>query len=271
MRWLSNLLTSHKRKDVSDELAALRARMDELAAHNALMMRMNGFDDRLLSMQTENDQKISGINQKIINIELLLPKRGKVGGWQFFKPLEEQVTANGVKWAFGGSVLIMFFIVVFFSFTGKSKEAVDAAAYLFPCCAAIVAGLTVYLEHSKGLLFIVSLFLLFLGIDMFLAGLQESAEPIAYTTFFTVGLVDIGLIFMGCISVKKAYLSTENKGDRWRRVGSEILAYGVVFLVLISLSTYAGLFLFKNYPCYHSGSQLTDCKGVWRWPLPTVH
>lgn len=275
MRWLRNLLTDPEKRKIYCELEELRIRVDELSAQNALLVRLNECYKRFEELDLEVKSNLVTFDQRLNGFDQRIPQKKVDDSWKWFKPLENQVTAEGVKWTFGAAILLMIVIVLFFVVDKKSKEAIDAAAYLFPCCAAIAAGLTVYEERRKGLLFISSLFLLFLGIDMFLAGMangiEPSVEPLAYTTLFTVGLVDLGLFFMMIYAVRKAALSTNDKKDKYKRVGMELRAYGITLIVTVGLTIYAALFLVKNYPCYHQGANMAECKGVWRWPLPTEH
>ncbi|WP_181302439.1 hypothetical protein [Rhodanobacter sp. PCA2] len=119
------------------------------------------------SSSKASKQQISGIDLyvKIYRGEPIERRRN------FFLRLETVNTAAGITVLFFSAVLWMLFgSILVYCFPSEKYSVYDYFAYVSPCCAAILAGMTIYYDRYKGLLFIGSLILLYGGIISSLHG-----------------------------------------------------------------------------------------------------
>lgn len=173
---------------------------------------------------------------------------------------ENEVTAKGAAFTFSAAVIIMFFgAVALVASHATAKQIFDYVAYVSPCIAAILAGLTVYYDGYKGVLFAASIMFLSLGVETFVASKDNEAIP--------VGIISLVAMIAICIAMTVLRLKAVDNALRLWRQGHGDIAFVMVgsFIVLILFyftTLYSGFFFFENYACL---IEKPSCTSVWVW------
>lgn len=182
----------------------------------------------------------------------------KKGEW--WQRLESEISAKGIEKLFRWSVLFMLSVGVMFLFKSSAHETIEYFSFVLPISAAIVAGLTVYHENKRGILFVSSLFLLYFGLAAFISLQKHRAEILGYPTLCGAIVVDAYIIRIAVNSIMN--IASRNN---WRRTLVESVSQLLVVAFAIFLTVYAFSYFHFNYLCIVGSDKSTtnNCAAPW--------
>ncbi len=177
-----------------------------------------------------------------------------------FQRLEDEITADGIALTFWGAFAFMLIGGIGFGALNGAKDATEYASYVFPCCAAIVAGMTVYYENRKGILFVLSLILLYAGVITFMTIHGHKAQIVAGST-----IVAMVLMFSALTSIASRSIVNSFKKERGRALVGAIAKQLSAIVGGTFLIYYAASFTHLNYGCFKEHGTAGDCVAIWKW------
>jgi len=256
---------------VPAELRAIRERLDELEKRDKLVHDVKALGERVDRLQSE---EIVQLRIEVHGLIKTKPAEKVHGPWSFVH-FEELVTPRRAIFLF-----LFFFVPVLYAGYGYYKNpghiTAEYISYVCPIIAAIFAGLTVYKDHLKGRLFVISLIFLFLGLDAFIAFHELKEIMILKVNLAVEGLLVLGLLISGIKAATKARSVAGNwsfstlGAASLALLGPWLFAFGAY-----AAGSYFVAFYLHDRPCLPDFSGPDACPGdqwpplsntLWPWP-----
>lgn len=276
MEWLMTFLG--RRRKLSDdgtelhELVKINTRLERLEKHELILNKLNAIEIRLANFNQDDINKLR-VEVSEINKKLKIASEPKT--WPIIKEFEEQFDGKVAAYTCYGLLIVFAVALWFYLHANNNHDTIEYASYIFPITAAIFAGLTVYHDNLKGTLFTISLILLILGVDTFIAIHVDSDDVIAGTNFALYILLFSALVVRGVKAFGRArtakqviptvqQLPPESPSSPSRVA----LFYGGVGFFFLALLCFTGAFYSHNRACIHAQgypAMRAACSGSM-WP-----
>ncbi|MDQ0008441.1 glucan phosphoethanolaminetransferase (alkaline phosphatase superfamily) [Luteibacter jiangsuensis] len=174
--------------------------------------------------------------------------------------LEAEITFSGVMTTFWVTLGYAVFVGILFSVETTSKETTEYWSYIFPICAAIFAGATAFIERRKGLLFIATLFFLYLGIAAFIALKDEHGKIISASSALLVLITAAHVLILAVRSLRSSFKVRGARGLR-----HELIIQLILVGLLFAACSYGYAFFSNNEACITApaAESAAKCQRTW--------
>lgn len=251
MMWLDKLIGIDRPgiEGLKAEVQALRQEVASLAQRDYLLQKIEQLEKRLTDMdRPKNAAPDAGESD-------LKPAKepGRLEkAWAHF---EDQVDEKVVRWVFFAFVLLILLPAAQLWWKAPTgRDFPEYLSYVFPIAAAIAAGLTAYREDRKGRYFLGSLFLLFMGVDAFIAA-HPHQEKIVLVLNGVAAVAMFAILTLAMVrSTRSAWKMTEGdkKRSRLPNAAGVLIANGVLWYFGVFSVQYASAVYVRDKPCLSS-------------------